>query len=620
MSQGAFRLLMGVVALAWAALWLWQPAGPYNADEAIQIAAMRAMLDGHGFVIENGHALFKSRDLLLWYLIPTPAGTVSQYPSGYTFVALPFYAAAGIRGVFLLHLLAGGGVLWASFCMAALLTDVRTARLAVALLAGASFLVDYTVAIWPHMPATFLGMLAALAAVRIGTGTTVRPFATALLGGLAAGAALNLRLDILFLMPALALWVIFYARNLAPALAGAVMGLVPGLALASSLNLAKFGQLSPVSYGRSDGSGTDPERYMMLTAALLFVFALALLARWRPGWRCGVAAVVSLMLATALALRSELRGAAADLMRGFLVLIVDLRLHRAVDIDPRLVSLPDGRVFFYGVHKKALVQSLPWLGVLPLLALVDRRLRPALWLCGLVVVLQILPFAARQWHGGSSANLRYLLPILPFLALLAALALGTLPVQPRRVSVGVAALALVVAGLGLQFHLTAPNLASHLIAHVIPLWVAAALAVASSLAVVRPQVSAAVFPLVAAAVGLAAFSAYRLDLDRQATRRAHGLTLAAAYAKLPAHTLVYTDSVQAGLDILARPEMYLAAGRTPDGRFDLGLIAAAARAGLNLAVDRPDLLGAIAKDVPGYAYEPWLDGPERGTVQLLVPR
>ena len=92
--------------------------------------------------------------------------------------------------------------------------------------------------------------------------------------------------------------------------------------------------------------------------------------------------------------------------------------------NPRLhwEGVPDGTRSFWGLSKKALGQSLPWLGLLALL------LRPQLWqgrsrsfTCALIfTALFMLPFLIRSWHGGMSSNMRYFLPALPVLSILAA--------------------------------------------------------------------------------------------------------------------------------------------------------------------------------------------------------
>jgi len=82
--------------------------------------------------------------------------------------------------------------------------------------------------------------------------------------------------------------------------------------------------------------------------------------------------------------------------------------------------LADGTLWFWGLPKKALFQSLPWLGVLGfLVAARDVPWRPVAIVLT-VSAIWALPFVALSWHGGLGSNMRYLLPILPGLAALAA--------------------------------------------------------------------------------------------------------------------------------------------------------------------------------------------------------
>ena len=104
--------------------------------------------------------------------------------------------------------------------------------------------------------------------------------------------------------------------------------------------------------------------------------------------------------------------------QGVLRLIVDATW--IVDGRAGVVPGADGTLLFWGLPKKALGQSLPWIGVLLALAGLawpDRRKS----LLALLVLVGVwtFPFLVRSWFGGLGSNMRYFLPLLPALSILA---------------------------------------------------------------------------------------------------------------------------------------------------------------------------------------------------------
>ena len=80
-------------------------------------------------------------------------------------------------------------------------------------------------------------------------------------------------------------------------------------------------------------------------------------------------------------------------------------------------------MMYVGALKKAFVQSIPWLplaAVAPFFSGVTEDRRRRLVALGVPVVVNVGVFGALAWHGGLCLNLRYLLPALPFAAILAA--------------------------------------------------------------------------------------------------------------------------------------------------------------------------------------------------------
>ena len=87
-----------------------------------------------------------------------------------------------------------------------------------------------------------------------------------------------------------------------------------------------------------------------------------------------------------------------------------------------LQRMADGTVLFWGLPKKALAQSLPWLGCLAALAGLARAERRQSILFVLIIFAGwSVPFVVGSWHGGFGANMRYFLPSVVLLAILGTL-------------------------------------------------------------------------------------------------------------------------------------------------------------------------------------------------------
>jgi len=113
------------------------------------------------------------------------------------------------------------------------------------------------------------------------------------------------------------------------------------------------------------------------------------------------------------------------LAAGAAQLLIDLR-YRSPDIsEPGMRRTPTGGIIYIGGLKKSLLQSCPYIAslVIPLVHVL-RRGRDA----KAIALLLFLPacfigvYSYFAWHGGLCLNLRYLVPTLPFVAILAAYA------------------------------------------------------------------------------------------------------------------------------------------------------------------------------------------------------
>lgn len=428
---GAGEAALALVGLAWIALAaFWAAPGVFTVDGFTYLAMIDAFARDGSLFVENGMAAYDAEALSL-YLMQDAGGRIApQYPGGWGILAAPAYLAGGVRGVMLINAVASALTLPLIWAAARALFEDREIALHAALIYGvASFAVEYAVGFWPHGVTIFL-VTAAVAAVATGwRGPPAAELRGALLAGLVLGLGLNIRVDAVIAAVPLAVWLLGAGRRPYAAAALLAAGLMPGLAAAAAINHAKFGVLSPLSYGSGDGavSLAHYARLMPLAAAGgLAALALGIgrlrAALYRPAGLAG-AGLAALGLALLL---PDARQVLASILRGVWVLVVDFQAHPAPSRG--LVELDDGSIRMFGLVKKSLLQSLPYataaLVLVPGLWRGPRR--AALAFCFLFVGLGIVPFAYSTWHGGMASNMRYFLNLMPVLAILAAVALARL--------------------------------------------------------------------------------------------------------------------------------------------------------------------------------------------------
>ncbi len=416
----AMILALGALMLAGA---LWVPAGYISVDEFVYSLGARTFAATGGFVFQNGGDLLSSPDLVFLTVLEGPNGMVPQYPIGPSLIGAPFVGFLGDRVFFIANALAATGVLFVTRALArAFYRDEALALGAVLILALATFLVDFAWGLWPHMISTLAVLTCALLAYR---GINAAPGADLRAGfaaGLVLGAGFLFRLDSLLILGPIGVLALLYApRPIRFGLAG-LAGMIPGVAVAAWSTQARFGTWNPLSYGRASGDTTIAQHLpalAVLAAGLLLIIAARQIT-WRPVWRWSLLGALAAALALAALALTPARELLLRYAWGAWVLTGDMTL----STDPRLGVAPkeDGIKLFFGLPKKALGQSLPWIGLMLYVFLrpwqaEDRR---AHLFCLAALGIWSLPFFMLEWHGGLGNNMRYLLPLLPILAILAA--------------------------------------------------------------------------------------------------------------------------------------------------------------------------------------------------------
>lgn len=593
---------IGIAMLAFA--FLVSP-GMFIIDEFIVFSGAKALLSNGAFHVDNGWSQFLSPDQKLWLLVSGPGGLVPQYPVGSAVVGAPLLGAFGPRGLILPNVLAAIATLWVVWSFAKQhFGGGRVALVSVALLAGATFWLEYVYAIWPHS-ISILCVTLALSMVVNSLDRERRLAAQAATAGAAIGVGFLFRTDTILALPALGLIAILFAAR--PFRIGAffTVGLAPFLALAAWANLVKFGTLNPLSYGDSTpGGGTNLATHIVpITALLLISIALVTsrLVTWRPAKRASLIGLV--LVSLVLLISAVATGFAQRYVSGAWALVVDSTVIQ--DPRPGVRAGPGGTLLFWGCWKKALGQSMPWLGLLFLAVHTpkDQQLGRMLRLTLILAGVWSLPFFMMTWHGGMGSNMRYLLPVLPVLCALSARLLvdfaGSIPGAGRILGIGALAGAAAVA-LWSSFHWTHGAGAQQIFST----WLLVAIAGLALIAGLRWRGQAIVrtASLGAIGAGLAASTLFLvLDFQRAQTIRATAQSFSVATAGLPDNAVVYAPPTFMSYwtfeprHINAMPGHWDGKGGW-DGSFDSGLIAAALHRGYRVLVWPDYVTDRLRKD------------------------
>ncbi|WP_460275344.1 ArnT family glycosyltransferase [Celeribacter sp. ULVN23_4] len=601
LSDKPFRYFLFGIFVFWSLLAILSPAVVYTIDEMILYAGLVALDQTGGVIIQNGYEEFGSDALRNWFFTNGPSGLAQQYPSGYTYIAYPLWKVAGIRGLFFLNVLAATGVVYLTYAMARVFADQTVARWSAGLLALSSFLVDYAVGIWPHSVAIFFALLAIYGAVRAEEEGRGRKFDLwALLGGIAFGIALNVRVDVIFILPALAVWVVWYAARPYRLIGLALLGMFPGLLISSVLNLMKFGTLLPLSYGRDGGGGGDSaSTYGVLAIGLVLLFVLVVLLKHWKSARRQILVISGALVVFLIVFFPPMTQFAWHVLRGIYVLGFDLRKYAQVGIEPGIVDHGHGVVTFYGGYKKALVQSMPWLFLISLAFVGKRATHKGLMLAVSMCVLFALPFAMQEWHGGKSNSLRYFLILVPFLAFLSACGAVSIVERTGKSIQAFAIIALSALLCYQAFASFSPSVAQVLFQYILPDWLfmIGLLMAFTFMVTQRDVLRRTMLALGAVSMSLSLYLAYVTDIEQSKKTRLWFHEYTKLYREIPPKTVLYSSHAGGAFELFSRPDVLVARPRR-DGFIDPDLIKQALKAGYWIAVDDETIQKYIVDTYP----------------------
>lgn len=406
--------------------------GYISNDEMTYHMMTKSFSESGGLEIWNGYRECPSPELETTFIFARNGRLVSQYPYLFSVLSTPFYRIWGYSGLFFINVIAFAGIVVFCYAIARKLFQDRNLALnSCFILIFATFSWEYSQAAWPHSTTTFFLMVSFylfVCSFNAKTGRTA--FLFALASGFITGFAMGIRIDSIFVLPCLIIPFLFLKpyRPL-PALATCI-GALPGLVILTATNYAKFGVLSPFSYGRSMDA-SELKRYLpfavlgILTMIVLWTLTRRPVISWIRRYK-RAAIITIVLLVGVLAMIPQVRSTVGNSLSGAYQLIVDLRM-RDLDIKEGGLSRNEGggMVYMNGL-KKSLLQNCPYLVVLllPFLRIIRNDKESVQLTILFLVPAAFTGFYAYHngWHGGLCMNLRYFIPILPFTSMLSAYA------------------------------------------------------------------------------------------------------------------------------------------------------------------------------------------------------
>lgn len=426
-------VLFFLLALTLGVSFFFAPGGHLSVDEGVYHMMARSFSAGGDLHVWNGYEEFPSPELVLPALRVHEGQLVPSYPYLSTLLAAPLYLLVGYKGLYVLNAFAFLGVVCLTLMIGrTLFRDAGLALNAVLVLILGTFAWEYSQAAWPHALSMLFVTGAVYAAVTaLQTADLRRSVVLAAVSGLVAGFGTGVRLDVIFVLPALVLPFAFVTPWRPRLILATCIATVPGLAVLAATNYVKFGIASPFSYGLSHPGNASVLLPYLPIALLGCLAAAALWAATRPPVRAWMAshrlacALGGTLLLVALASTPWGWQTVSRWANGTYQLLVDFRIRGLEIREMALTRSPGGGMVYFGSLKKALLQSCPYLVVLvlPLAELLrGRRDTLALGVACLVPAIYFAAYAAFAWHGGMALNLRYFLPMFPFTSILTAYA------------------------------------------------------------------------------------------------------------------------------------------------------------------------------------------------------
>ncbi len=235
------------LALTLVVSFLFAPGGHLSVDEGVYHMMARSFSAGGDLHVWNGYEEFPSPELVLPALRVHEGQLIPSYPYLSTLLSAPLYLLVGYKGLYILNAFAFLGVVCLTLLIGrTLFRDADLALNAALILILGTFAWEYSQAAWPHALSMLFVAGALYAAVTaLQTADPRKSVALAATAGLVAGFGTGVRLDVIFVLPALLLPFAFVDPWRPRLILATCIAAVPGLGVLAATNYVKCGIASP---------------------------------------------------------------------------------------------------------------------------------------------------------------------------------------------------------------------------------------------------------------------------------------------------------------------------------------------------------------------------------------
>ena len=415
---------------------LLTPVTTFAADEVAYIEMARAMVEHQSLFLQY-HDVPDGAGIIsrTFYVAPPFNGNVTpQYPSGYALIAAPFYLLFGVKGLILMNGLSTIAAGWLTWRVAFSLSgDREISNITTMLTMAVSYVMSYTFSIWPHMSAFAAVLCAIWFAIRsveagIARGSSLR---FAIFSGLLFGVGFSLRIESLFYLAATFVWLrIFSAPSNRLTAVALLAGFAPAFGLAAWLNKLKFDVWNPMTYGPGAKLADQFDAYIVFgLVGLVLLTAIFVVdvsdKRFAHAIKILQSRIVIFGMAVVILIAAFFVPLVQTTLRGAYVLFFDIQSLSDARMVLEIARDEHGYIDFYGLPKKAFVQSLPFVALAApaIIGFFQSKNVKPISLCLLIIGIPGLFFSLKSFQGGATYNMRYFLVFIPFISFLCAASL-----------------------------------------------------------------------------------------------------------------------------------------------------------------------------------------------------
>jgi len=440
----AFILLSGMILVR---------VGIFSIDESTILLGFDGLSKSGKLKIFNDYETYKVPELNSFKGIVNEDELFVKYPPLYFYLALPIFLALGPIGLILINLIVAIISLIIFFRLATDITGSESLSLkAVLLLVFTTFFFEYSIAIWPHM----LAMMLTLVAIYL--------FRTGIMGeglkeymffysGLFLGVALGVRSSSLIIIALLVFLMIWEKRAFLRRIGLLILGIYPPLGFISFINYYRFNSINP--FGSNVASGFDflNVNYLVpivvIFACIFAIYIHFYLTTQKSGelpesnskgrrkkfFFIAFIAICALFIMLPLLFYFKYF---SEYARNFFAYVLNsyfvpkLPFEGATFVEPGIIT-------YGGIIKKALLQSCPFLILIftapYILGKYSEFKRTDKRLISLFCIGIPLFYSFFNFHGGMGFNSRYFLELLPWAVLIVVLWLEKIKIGGQYVEV-----------------------------------------------------------------------------------------------------------------------------------------------------------------------------------------